>query len=315
MSIRAGTSEPGASANAFDRWFFQRAPASRLAAIRLLVGAFCVAYLLIRSAHVLTLASNPAARFHPVGPVSVLSSPLPAPVHYAVFGLTLLAGLAFTLGWRYRITGPAFALLATWVFAYRCSWGMIFHTEHLLTLQLLVVGFSPAADALSLDARDRPPPALDGRHGWPLRLLAVATVIAYLLAGIAKLRVSGLEWMNGDILRLHVAYDNLRKIELGDWHSPIGVVLVRYPWLFPPLAWLSVVLEMGAPLALLHPRLGKLWALGIWSFHVGVLAMMWILFAYPLSFLPFLCFFEPEHFFETGRGKRMGSWLRGEPPD
>lgn len=303
-----------AEGNAFDRWFFLRAPAARLGACRLLVGAFALVYLVVRAGHIIAVANNPPGRFRPVGPITILESPLPPGLHYAVFGLTVLAGVAYTLGWRFRVTGPAFVLLSLWVFAYRCSWGMLFHSEHLLWVQLLILGVTPSADALSLDARGQPPAPTDGRHGWPLRLLAIATVIAYMLAGIAKVRVSGLEWMSGDILRIHVAYDNLRKIELGDWYSPIGIALVRFPWVFPPLAFMSVILELGAPLALLHRRLARWWSIGMWCFHIGVLLMMWILFAFPLSFIPFLCFFEPEHFFETGRGKRIGAWFHGGPP-
>ena len=49
-----------------------------------------------------------------------------------------------------------------------------------------------------------------------------------------------------------------------------------------------------APLALLHPRIGRAWCALAWGFHVGVLATMAIAFVYPLSFVAFACFFDVE---------------------
>jgi hypothetical protein len=53
---------------------------------------------------------------------------------------------------------------------------------------------------------------------------------------------------------------------------------------------LTLVLELGAPFALLGPRIAAVWALGVWGFHVSVLALMAIAFPYPLTvgLLPFL---------------------------
>jgi hypothetical protein len=122
----------------------------------------------------------------------------------------------------------------------------------------------------------------------------VITVFAYVLAGIAKLRVSGSDWATGDILRNHIAHDNLRKLLLGDSYSKLGAWTARHGWLFPPLAVMTLVVELGAPLALLRGRIAKGWSLAAWSFHVGVLALMWILFPYQLFFVAFASFFEPE---------------------
>ena len=41
---------------------------------------------------------------------------------------------------------------------------------------------------------------------WPVRVAAVVTVLTYVLAGIAKLRIGGVAWMTGDTLRNHVAF-------------------------------------------------------------------------------------------------------------
>jgi hypothetical protein len=201
-------------------------------------------------------------------------------------------------GVHYRIMGPVFALLLLWVTSYRSSWGMKFHTENLFVLHVLLLGFAPAADALSFDQRrgaiGKVPNEPHGRYGWIARAMGVITVITYVLAGIAKLRVSGWEWASGEILRQHIAYDNLRKIELGSLHSPLGVWLVSWSFLFPALGWLTLLLELGAPLALFGRKLALWWSLLVWTFHVGVALTMAIVFPYPLTFVAYLSFFRLE---------------------
>ena len=71
----------------------------------------------------------------------------------------------------------------------------------------------------------------------------------------------------------------------GGLETPIpcyDMFMVRYDWLFPPLAAVSLIVELGSPLALLHRRIAYVWCAVAWSFHVGVLAVMWIVFHYPL---------------------------------
>ena len=72
------------------------------------------------------------SEFAPVGPVALLSAPLPSSVVQGLVALSIVLGAAFVAGYRYRVIGPAFALLFLWVTSYRNSWGMKFHTESLV---------------------------------------------------------------------------------------------------------------------------------------------------------------------------------------
>jgi hypothetical protein len=164
---------------------------------------------------------------------------------------------------------------------------MIFHTENLCALHLIVLAFAPAT---SLNE----PVEVSGRYGWPVRTIAAITVVSYVLAGVAKLRLGGAAWVDGELLRAQVAYDNIRKIELGASYAPLGAWLVVVGWPFKALAWLSLLLELGAPLALIHDKLARAWVLGVWSFHLGVALLMAIGFPYQLSFAAYLAFFPLE---------------------
>lgn len=271
------------------------APAERLAALRILVGTFAGVYVLARLPGFMSPLAQSARSFAPVGAAQLLSAPLPAWALYALVAVTIASSVGFVLGLRFRASGPLFAASLLLLTSYRNSFGMVFHTENLFVLHVAVLAFTDAAAAWSFDARRNPePPAPDRRYGWAIVLLSTVTVVGYLLAGVAKLRVTGASWAVGDVLRNHIAHDNLRKLLLGDGYSPIGGWLLRFPWLFPPFAALSLAVEVLAPLALLHRRVGKLFACAAFSFHLGVLLLMWILFPYPLSTIAFLSFFEPE---------------------
>jgi hypothetical protein len=281
--------------SAFDGWFYTRAPAERVAWLRILVGGYSLVYLCWRFSAFTNVVGFHALEFTPVGPAALLESPLAAPWVFGSMLLSLALGAAFTLGYHFRWSGPAFALLLLWVTAYRNSWGMKFHVENLMTLHVLLLAGAPAADDLSLDARRRPRALEDhGRYGWAARAMAIVTVTTYVLAGVAKLKLAGTAWLHGDFLRAEMAHDNLRKIELGSVYSPLGAWLVTYSWPFGALAWLTIFLELGAPIALFGGRIALIWALVAWSFHVGVAALMVIIFPYQLSAIAFFPFFPIE---------------------
>ena len=282
---------------AVDRFVYPVAPAERLAMLRLAVGAFAFIYLSVRFRSFTSLGRM-SREFLPVGPLSWMTAPLPHAVLVTLSAALLVLALGFCLGIRYRIVGPAFAMLLLFLTTYRSSFGMKFHTENLLFWQVAVLAVAPAADTLSIDARGRARPEAHGRYGWAPRAAAVLMTVIYVLAGVAKIRLGGDGWLSGEILQAQIAYDNLRKIELGSIHAPLGVLLVPHLGALSWLAWLTLAVELGAPLALKGGRFALVWCLFSWGFHFAVLATMAIAFAYPLSGVPYLAFFRAERLLE-----------------
>jgi hypothetical protein len=269
------------------RWWFAPAPAERLAALRIAVGGFALVWLIARLPELAAMARSPASQLAPVGVVGVLRAPLPPGVVIAIAGATIALLAAFTLGVAYRITAPLAALGALWTLSYRSSWGMVFHTEDLLVLHLLAL--APAADAWALGARARGDRGAG--YGWAIRLLAALTCATYLLAGIAKLRLAGVHWLDGAQLAHQIAIDNLRKALLGAATAPLAAPLVAHPAALGPLSIAALAIELGAPLALLGGRTARVWAAAAWAFHAGVILAMNVWFPYPLcgvAFLPLL---------------------------
>jgi hypothetical protein len=301
------------SARSFWAWYSPVTPARRLELLRIAIGGYALVYLVSRAAHLNAVVNYPASSFAPVGVVRWLSAPLSPTWVYAAYGASVVAGAAFTLGAFYRFSAPLFALLLLWVMSYRHSWGMIFHTDNLLVLHVALLCFAPA-ERLWPRAGGGPEPqarAPSSAGGWVPRAMSLVTVSSYVVAGVAKVRHSGWSWAAGGALREQIAYDAIRKIELGSTHSPFGPWLLPHEWVFAPLSVFSLATELLAPLALLGTRWAAVWSCCAWSFHVGVLALMAIAFPYPLSGCAFLPFFPVERALPALR--RARERLRGTP--
>jgi hypothetical protein len=188
------------------------------------------------------------------------------------------------------------------VVTYRSSWGQLLWFEALFVLHVLVVGVARGADSLSVDARRRqaptPPDAI--AYGFPVRLAAVLTVVTYVLAGVAKLRLGGLDWLAGDTLRNHVAYTAARLDVLGATASPLVQPVMRVPWTFAPFAAATVAIELAAPVALLGGRIRTAWVLLAWTMHAAIAGLMFVVFPYPLLLAAFAPLYPLERLLRRG---------------
>jgi hypothetical protein len=277
-------------------WWFSPAPAERLAALRILIGGYALVYVLARLPELAGVARYGASQFRPIGVVRVLSEPLPPGVVVGLAIATCVLLVQVVVGWAYRVAAPLAALGLLWTITYRNCWGLPFHTENLMVLHVIVLAIAPAADVWRIRGGRRPEAAAG--YGWPIKLTAALTVTTYLLAGVAKLRLAGMDWLDGEQLRNQIAHDNLRKALLGDGLGPLAHLVLEQPALLVVFSVMTLVLELGAPLALVHPRLGHAWVIGAWGFHVGVVLLMNIWFVYPLAFMAFLPFVRAERLLE-----------------
>lgn len=300
------------------KWWFSPAPPERLAILRIAVGTFCFAYGVLRYWDLAGLGSGDPRTFLPEGPIALLlDAPPSRSLFDTVYAVTLLANLAFVAGFRFAFTGPLFAVLYMVEASYSSSWSMIYHSENVIVWQLFALALSPAADALSLDrarlARrsGREPKSSSWRYGWPVRLVAAVTAACYFVAGTAKVAGDlGWRWAEGDALRKQVAADAIRKTVLGDVVGTEPFLPWHYVELFTAIGVLTLVLELGAPTAVLWRRVGFVWAALVWSMHWGIYFVMGIKFRFQLSGLVVLAFVEPERALFTIRRWRRRSKAR-----
>jgi hypothetical protein len=133
------------------------------------------------------------------------------------------------------------------------NFGQTFHFDALLVLTCIILAFSRAGDACSVDAMlERTTPVAGGRSGeytWPLRLIWVSTSLVFLAAGLAKLRYGGLAWVWSDNMRivlLRAAY----HVSDADPLSSAGLWIAAHPWIARGTASLALLIELCFPLAL-----------------------------------------------------------------
>ena len=274
-------------------WLMAPVPARRLEVVRILTVSYALVWIVVRTDHWRDLAGLPPGRWDPIGVGGWFGRPSAAAVT-AVAALTFAAGVVGLTGRRWSVAGPLFAVGFLWLTTFGASWGQILHTEHLPALHLLVLAAGPSGRGES------------ARVGWPLKVMTLVTVSTYVVAGVAKFRFGGgWSWLDGDRLLRLVAQDNLRKRLLGDSYSPIAEHVIGHPALFRLSVWLTLVVELGAPMALFGRRLRRTWMATAWTFHVGVLALMAVLFPYPLVGVAFASMLPVE---------RAASWIRRPAP-
>ena len=285
-------------------WLMEEVPARRLEVVRVITVLYCVVWIAIRTDHWRHLAELPESRWRPVGLAGWLGGrPSSATV-------TVIAVVAFGVGvyalWgrRWAVVGPLFAVGFLWLTTFAASWGQILHTEHLPALHLLVLAAAPSGRGSS------------STTGWPLKVMTLVTIGTYVVAGLAKFRFGGgASWLDGERLLRLVAHDNLRKRLMGDPYSPIAAHLVGHPIVFRVGVWLTLIVELGAPLVLLGGRIRRAWMTMAWTFHLGVLVLMAVLFPYPLFGLAFASMLPAERLLtvtRAGRGRQPRG--RSHPP-
>jgi hypothetical protein len=283
-----------------DRWLMAPVPRDRLIALRVLIAGFAAVYVAARLPVLWRIGDRPASTFSPVGVLSVLEGPPAIWIGRLLPVCVIGCSLAALSGRCWRFWGPAWAfgllLLSTW----RSSWGQVIHHEHLLVLHALVLAASPAGScgAGSVGAH---PPAVGRLNegealvaGWWVRLLSLATVATYVLAGLAKVRLGGSEWLDGEILQHHLARNVLRLDLLGASGSPFADELAARSGLLAVVSPIVVILEVGSPALLLGRVVRNVWVALLWSMHVGIALFLWITFPYQLLLFAFLPLYAVE---------------------
>ncbi len=288
-----------------NQWFI-KTPPERLAVLRIATGCFSLWYLLSRFDMLQRMAKN-TETFEPIGILSWINQPLSENVFWWISIGVIILNVLYIIGWKFKFTGPAFALVVLLYFTYRNSWSMIYHNRNALVLHIIIIGLVASADAWSWDSwrkkrKGIKSPEAHWQYGWPIQLICAATVGTYLLSGIAKLAGDlAWDWANGSGMRSQVAIDAIRKELLGAEAAPLFEVLYEHTWLFLGMGILTFVLELGAPLALARKRWAMIWAGLTWMMHWGIFFIMGISFRYQMTGLIFISFFDVEKLWISSR--------------
>jgi hypothetical protein len=204
------------------------------------------------------------------------------------------------------------AVLGLYLLGLPHNFGQTFHFDALLALTCVVLAFSRAADAWSIDALvGRTAPVPDGRSGeytWPLRMIWVAMSLVFVAAGLAKARHSGLDWVLSDnmrILLVRAAY----HVSDADPLGAAGLWIAGHAWMARGLAGLALAIELSFGLALFSHKARALLVPAAFCMLVGIRVLMGPTFG---GFLLANVFWMPWE----ALGARVASWrarLRASP--
>lgn len=215
-------------------------------------------------------------------------SPLLARVVY--YG-SLAAALCVLGGIGTRVSIAFLILAITYLKGARDSQaGDIHHRELMWVHALLILLFSRCGDALSLRARRiRGDPVAPGSACWPIRLVQTYIALFFFASGIAKIRLTGPEWMDGSLVQgLLVS----RSMRWGADDPGIGWTIAQSPGLCAALAIATIVMELGFPLILFmrpNSKLQIVSLLGVTGFHFANAYLANVNFGFtPILFLVFL---------------------------
>jgi hypothetical protein len=251
---------------AVTRWLTAPAPLGRMAAFRTLVYLFVIADLLIFTPWVRGHAAVPAEFYQPLLVGRLLPLPTPtAPMVWAVFVALLVTAAAAATGRLPRLLGTTVAVLYFQWMIIAFSYGKVDHDRFAFLVALAAlatVGRARHGDRTRSEAA-----------GWALRVTQVAVVATYFLAGWAKLRYAGLDW-------LHSATLTWAIIRRGTW---LGELLLTAPWVLIAAQVGIVLFELLSPLVFVLRGRWHYGAIGFfYSFHVVSFLTITI------SFLPHL---------------------------
>ena len=257
---------------ALREWFFR--PASPLPLAVLRIGVCAV--LLLQAAHSSALlfelygregilqGHQPESRalsLISVDSIAQLLAKVGIAELYSLSALALVYAaslLALLVGWRTRV----FSILA-WCFHAAFTQGQLtsYGVDLFAQIALFYLVLSPCGHALSLDVRAGRAQAVPSRWaGAALRTFQIHLAISYFASGMDK--ATGEQWWNGEAVWRALMLPIYSQFDLS-WLS-------RFPWLLKVFGWGTLLIEIGYPALVLHPRTRALGVLAIGAMHAGI---------------------------------------------
>ncbi len=216
----------------------------------------------------------------------------PYAVLYGLRVVMIVCWLLAALGLLWRFTAPLTALLFAVLYGFSVGIGNT-HKGHVALWVLCSLCFCRPQDRWTLDTLiGRRFPGfgrLAGTAG-PLtasgfgRKVALLGAVAILFgAGVAKLRLGGLAWLDGQPIHLAISWT---PVVMGRYRVPaVAAFMLEHRWACQLAAYVTIVLEVGAITALFSRRLRYLVLLSGCFLHLGILMVM-----FPAFWLHMICY-------------------------
>lgn len=151
-----------------------------------------------------------------------------------------------------RLSIASSFLLGCYLLAATHSFYKINHSDAGLLMAMFVLIFSRCGDAFSVDSlrkalrNEGRTVASSGEYHWPVQMVRIIWVIVFFLAGFAKLRNGGWDWMFSDSMA------NLVLSKQYTWEPPtaLGWYFLAHTWTCVAMSTGAVIVELLSPLVL-----------------------------------------------------------------
>ncbi|MCA9536129.1 MAG: HTTM domain-containing protein [Myxococcales bacterium] len=225
-------------------------------------------------------------------------------VCWSVLAALFLATCSMTVGNWTRTSIAAVLVCSIYLKGARDS--VVGDTHHRLLIWAVVLFFLLLSDcgrAYSVDARRRPapasePPVPEWRASWPIRAMQLYTVSFYLWSVIAKLRVSGADWLAGGGKLQEILLRRSAMWGLDDHGQALGnelaFWLAHQPRLLELMGGSVLLMEAAFPLVLFmkRDRARALFLAAVAAFHVANFVLLYV--GFLLMPLVFVIFFDMD---------------------
>ena len=262
------------------------ASAYALGVVRSIVhGTFLISILLTNFS---ALGSLPATLLRPTGVMKFLPwsfyDQLLTPSGMLTLKIVMVLSLLLsTTGLLTSIATKTSLLLVVFYEGLVRSFGHFNHDEMLSVYYLVVLAFTPCADAFSLDSqiakakKERPRFA----YAYPILLMQLLMAWVYFSSALIKLRVAGLKYLSPDNLPALAIFHSLDNLHDTAFRTAFLLPQVRN--YLPFAVGLILVWELLFPLAVFWRR-ARWWILGFGIlFHISTLFVMNIFFPHQLA--------------------------------
>jgi hypothetical protein len=233
------------------------------------------------------LARLPVTTLIPTGLMKLLPwsfyDRLFTPLGMACLKTALVISLCLsTVGYLTPVSTKTSALLVLFYQGLVRSFGHFNHDEIIGVYFLIVLAFSPCADAISIDSRRKSIVRKPGfAYGYPILLMQCLLAWSYFSSALIKLRVSGFSYLNPDNLPVLAIWQSLDNLH--DYHFRLAFYLPAMRQYTPMVVALVLVWELVFPLAVIWKR--SRWVIlgfGV-LFHLATLFLLNFLFFYHIA--------------------------------
>lgn len=158
----------------------------------------------------------------------------------------------------------------------------IHHYYHVLVVCMGIFASANLGQYFSIDSLSKKKPEKliqPVSEAWPLRYCQLCLCLMYFSAGLAKLRVTGLDFIFSDTMKTHLIYSFEKRAHRGNsLQHFFNAAVAGSPFLYKTLAALAIGFEILFPIALFSIKWRWFFLALIAAMHLGIFLTMYILF-------------------------------------